>query len=136
MVVLSHLILWLWVLCLQGPVTPAPESVCRLSVLLQSLGFAGQGCELSFYAGFLSNYQPYLVTVPFLLARPQLPLSVQKGLDSITDWGLRWSFCPTRCFYIFLSIHCQHVSQLLCSCAASLMAVSALPFQVGVLRVF
>lgn len=55
---------------------------------------------VSFYAGFLSNYQLYLVTAPFLLAGPQLPLSAQKGLDSITDWKLRWS--PTQLFYIFL----------------------------------
>lgn len=69
---------WLWVQCLQGPMTPAPESVrcqsfCRHSALMARV--------LSFYAGFLSNYQPYLVTAPFLLAGPQLPLSVQKGLD-------------------------------------------------------
>lgn len=36
---------WLWVLCLQGPMNPAPESVCPMSVLLQSLNFDGQGCN-------------------------------------------------------------------------------------------
>lgn len=63
---------WLWVLCLQGPVSPALESILRLSVLLQSLSVTGQGCELSFYAGFLSNYQSSLVTVPFFPTSPFL----------------------------------------------------------------
>lgn len=74
-----------------GPYDFSPR-VCPLAVSPSAdTGFPSQGCELSFYAGFLSNYQPYLVTVPFLLAGPQLPLSVQKGLGSITDWQLRWS---------------------------------------------
>lgn len=94
---------WLWVLCLQGPVSPTLESILRLSVLLQSLSVTGQGCELSFYAGFLSNYQSSLVTVPFLLAGPQLPLSVQKGLDSHRlETQMEPGLCPTKHFYIFL----------------------------------